>query len=88
DNGGNMLDFVSRTTDKLTGSEVVRKMAFAKPKADIKSRVLQATPAGSPSEDIQLALHFANLLDRCLELSPEKRITPIEALRHAFFSQK
>ncbi|KAJ2661446.1 U4/U6 small nuclear ribonucleoprotein prp4 [Coemansia sp. RSA 1200] len=88
DNGGNMLDFVSRTTDKLTGSEVVRKMAFAKPKADIKSRVLQATPTGSPSEDIQLALQFANLLDRCLELSPEKRITPIEALRHAFFSQK
>ncbi|KAJ2617347.1 U4/U6 small nuclear ribonucleoprotein prp4 [Coemansia sp. RSA 1804] len=88
DNGGNMLDFVSRTTDKLTGSEVVRKMAFAKPKADIKSRVLQATPAGSPSEDIQLALQFANLLDRCLELSPEKRITPIEALRHSFFSQK
>ncbi|KAJ1786440.1 hypothetical protein LPJ59_005932, partial [Coemansia sp. RSA 2399] len=52
------------------------------------SRILQATPAGSSPEDIQQALQFANLLDRCLELSPEKRITPIEALRHAFFSQK
>ncbi|KAJ2573398.1 U4/U6 small nuclear ribonucleoprotein prp4 [Coemansia sp. RSA 1813] len=88
DNGGSMLDFVSRTTDRLTGSEVVQRMTFAKPKNDIKSRVLQATPAGSSSDEIQLALQFASLLDRCLELSPEKRITPIEALRHAFFSQK
>ncbi|KAJ2844509.1 U4/U6 small nuclear ribonucleoprotein prp4 [Coemansia erecta] len=88
DNGGSMLDFIRRTVNRLTESEVVQRMSFARPKNDIKSRILQATPAGSSPDDIQLALQFASLLDRCLELSPEKRITPIEALRHAFFSQK
>ncbi len=27
---------------------------------------------------------FVDLLDRCLNLNPEKRITPAEALRHPF----
>jgi serine/threonine-protein kinase PRP4 len=27
---------------------------------------------------------FRDLLDRCLALNPEKRITPAEALRHPF----
>jgi serine/threonine-protein kinase PRP4 len=30
---------------------------------------------------------FADLLDRCLALNPEKRMTPQEALKHPFISR-
>jgi serine/threonine-protein kinase PRP4 len=29
--------------------------------------------------------HFIDLLERCLALNPDKRITPLEALKHPFF---
>ncbi|KAK0736115.1 hypothetical protein B0T21DRAFT_288881 [Apiosordaria backusii] len=32
--------------------------------------------------------HFIDLLERCLTLNPDKRLTPAEALRHPFFTQK
>ncbi|CAP61200.1 uncharacterized protein PODANS_3_1550 [Podospora anserina S mat+] len=32
--------------------------------------------------------HFIDLLERCLTLNPDKRLTPAEALRHPFFPQK
>ncbi|KAJ2358048.1 U4/U6 small nuclear ribonucleoprotein prp4 [Coemansia erecta] len=88
DNGGGVMDFVERSTDRLSGAETEQRVVFTKPTVDIKTRVLQATPAGSASEDVQQALRFASLLDRCLELSPDKRILPIDALRHPFFSGK
>ncbi|KAJ1953511.1 U4/U6 small nuclear ribonucleoprotein prp4 [Linderina pennispora] len=86
DNGGSMMDFVSRSTDKVSNRTTTQRMAFTKPTKDIKSRVLSATPSDSTAEEIQTALRFAQLLDRCLELSPEKRITPDEALQHPFFA--
>ncbi|KAJ2614209.1 U4/U6 small nuclear ribonucleoprotein prp4 [Coemansia sp. RSA 1365] len=87
DNGGSTMDFICRDATGISGSESERRIAFTKPTLDIKTRVLQATPSGSTPEDVQQALRFANLLERCLELSPEKRITPIAALRHPFFAQ-
>ncbi|KAJ2861289.1 U4/U6 small nuclear ribonucleoprotein prp4 [Coemansia aciculifera] len=88
DNGGNLMDFVSRSHDRLANAEIAQRMVFTKPTQDVKTRILQATPEGSTPEDIQQALQFASLLDRCLELSPDKRATPMEALRHPFFAQK
>jgi serine/threonine-protein kinase PRP4 len=32
--------------------------------------------------------HFIDLLERCLALNPDKRITPSEALRHPFITQR
>ncbi|KAJ2460954.1 U4/U6 small nuclear ribonucleoprotein prp4 [Coemansia sp. RSA 2424] len=88
DSGGNMMDFVSRSHDRIANAEIVQRMVFTKPVLDVKTRILQATPTGSTAEETQLALQFASLLDRCLELSPDKRATPMEALRHPFFAQK
>ncbi|KAJ2800837.1 U4/U6 small nuclear ribonucleoprotein prp4, partial [Coemansia guatemalensis] len=87
DNGGSTMDFICRDATGISGSESERRIAFTKPTLDIKARVLQATPSGSAPDEVQQALRFANLLERCLELSPEKRITPIAALRHPFFAQ-
>ncbi|KAJ2715145.1 U4/U6 small nuclear ribonucleoprotein prp4 [Coemansia spiralis] len=87
DNGGGTMDFVARSADPLSGAATERRMVFGRPALDIRARVLQATPAATP-EDTQQALRFASLLERCLELSPEKRIAPIDALRHPFFTDK
>ncbi|KAJ1940127.1 U4/U6 small nuclear ribonucleoprotein prp4 [Linderina macrospora] len=86
DNGGSLMDFVSRTTDKVSNRTTTQRMAFTRPTRDIKSRVLSATPPDSTPEDVQAALRFAQLLDGCLELNPEKRLTPSEALQHPFFA--
>ncbi|KAJ2228887.1 U4/U6 small nuclear ribonucleoprotein prp4 [Coemansia sp. RSA 518] len=88
DNGGGVMDFVGRSADRLSGIETEQRIVFTKPTIDIKTRILQATPPGSAPEDVQQALRFASLLDRCLELSPDKRILPIDALRHPFFTGK
>ncbi|KAJ1843629.1 U4/U6 small nuclear ribonucleoprotein prp4, partial [Coemansia sp. RSA 486] len=85
DNGGGVMDLVVRPTD--ASAEVVQRMRIARPTRDIKKRILQATPPGSSSEEVQLALRLASLLERCLELSPDKRIAPIDALRHPFFAK-
>jgi serine/threonine-protein kinase PRP4 len=37
--------------------------------------------------DMKELILFADLLDRCLALNPEKRCTPAEALRHPFISK-
>jgi serine/threonine-protein kinase PRP4 len=31
---------------------------------------------------------FIDLLERCIALNPDKRITPSEALKHPFFTQR
>lgn len=37
------------------------------------------------TKDLQL---FHDLLDRCLNLNPDKRILPSDALRHPFFTTR
>lgn len=32
--------------------------------------------------------HFIELLERCLALNPDRRITPSEALKHPFFTHR
>lgn len=37
--------------------------------------------------EIKEVYSFIDLLDRCLNLNPEKRCTPMEALRHPFITK-
>ncbi|KAB8291317.1 hypothetical protein EYC80_010001 [Monilinia laxa] len=81
-----MLNFRSVEPDKLTGKDVVKMMAFAKPSRDLRTRLISASKGLTDVEQKELTL-FADLLERCLALNPEKRITPTEALKHPFIAK-
>ena len=81
-----MLNFRSTEEDKVTGRLVTRALDFKKPTRDLKTRLMGKGARLSDSEAKELTL-FVDLLDRCLSLNPEKRCTPLEALRHPFISR-
>ena len=58
-------------------------LTLAKPTRDLRTRLLSASQGLSDDESKELNL-FVDLLDRCLTLNPEKRITASEALKHPF----
>ena len=63
--------------------DVVKIMNFNKPTRELRSRLLASTSHLPESEMKELNL-FIDLLDKCLNLNPEKRCTPAEALKHLF----
>lgn len=84
-----MLNFHSTEEDKVTGRPSTRVVDFKKPTRDLKTRLLggKGSRGGmTDAESKELAL-FVDLLDRCLNLNPEKRCTPSEALRHPFLAR-
>ena len=62
-------------------------MAIVKPTRDLRTRLLAASGGMTDAESRELN-HFIDLLERCLTLNPDKRITPSEALKHPFFTIK
>ncbi|KAI9762138.1 MAG: hypothetical protein M4579_000618 [Chaenotheca gracillima] len=81
-----LLNFRSVETDRLTGKDTVRTLNLTKPTRDLKSRLAASAKGLNEAELKELNL-FADLLDRCLSLNPEKRCTPNEALKHPFISK-
>ncbi|KAJ3151116.1 U4/U6 small nuclear ribonucleoprotein prp4 [Geranomyces variabilis] len=90
--------FLNAEVDRVTGKEVVRRIAVIKPTKDVKSRLLggvnlgTATAAvgvsggGRVEDEKYLLVQFADFLDRALTLNPEKRLTVRDALTHPFLS--
>jgi serine/threonine-protein kinase PRP4 len=81
-----MLNFRSIEIDKLSGKDVVRVLNIAKPTRDLRTRVMANMNGGrgmAEAEVKEVGL-FVDLLEKCLNLNPEKRCTPAEALRHPF----
>jgi serine/threonine-protein kinase PRP4 len=66
--------------------EVTKKMVIVKPVKDLKSRL--APGSKSSTEEIRLISAFTDLLEKALQLNPEKRLTPKEALSHPFITGK
>ncbi|KAF7511705.1 hypothetical protein GJ744_003868 [Endocarpon pusillum] len=82
-----LLNFQSIEEDKLTGRTVTKIIDVkAKPVRGLKERL---TPKGKridehERKEVEL---FADLLEKCLDLRGDKRITALEALRHPFVTR-
>ncbi|KAI1828542.1 kinase-like protein [Xylaria intraflava] len=80
-------NFISAERDKALGKTTIRTLAIVKPTRDLRTRLMAASGGMTDSESRDLN-HFVDLLERCLALNPDKRITPSEALKHPFFLSK
>ncbi|KAK0642020.1 kinase-like domain-containing protein [Cercophora newfieldiana] len=80
-------NFLSVERDKVYNKTTVRTLAVVKPTRDLRTRLLAASSDLSDTETRELN-HFVDLLERCLTLNPDKRLTPSEALRHPFFTHR
>ncbi|KAL8925113.1 MAG: hypothetical protein Q9172_002380 [Xanthocarpia lactea] len=81
-----LLNFRSIEKDKLTGKDVVRILNFTKATRDLRSR-LMANAKGMDDVELKELSSFIDFLERCLNLNPEKRCTPVEALKHPFITR-
>ncbi|KAG0133483.1 kinase-like domain-containing protein [Tuber indicum] len=79
-----MLNFRSVENDKITGKDITKTLAFNKPIRELKTRLLAAASPGMTDTELKELNGFIDLLDRCLNLNPERRCTPVEALKHPF----
>lgn len=64
----------------------MRVLNFTKPTRDLKTR-LMANVKGMDESEMKELSQFVDLLDKCLNLNPEKRCTPTEALKHQFITR-
>ncbi|KAF2487636.1 kinase-like domain-containing protein [Neohortaea acidophila] len=83
DNDGN---FFSQERDNLTGKVGLRQLNFNKtaPGKDLRSR-LSGNTKGMTPEEAKKHVAFVDLLDKCLQLDPVRRINPNDAKKHPFF---
>lgn len=82
-------NFISIERDRSTGQLSYRQLNLMKvaPKKDLRSRILDSTPGDDPTSTKQVR-EFVDLLDKCLQLDPARRISPADALRHGFVTQR
>ncbi|KAF2965004.1 hypothetical protein GQX73_g8588 [Xylaria multiplex] len=80
-------NFISAERDKALGKTTIRTLAIVKPTRDLRTRLMAASGGMTDGESRDLN-NFIDLLERCLTLNPDKRITPSEALKHPFFLSK
>ncbi|KAI9312097.1 kinase-like domain-containing protein [Dichotomocladium elegans] len=81
-------NFISVEIDRLTNKEFTKKIQIVKPTRDIKTRIMTSSSGGVTEEEGRLILAFIDFLDKCLTLSPERRMSPKEALTHPFITGK
>jgi serine/threonine-protein kinase PRP4 len=79
-----LLNFRAQEMDKTTGRIITKLIDVkAKPVRDLRSRLVPKGKRLEEQERKEMEL-FLDLLDKCLDLRPDKRITPVEALKHPF----
>lgn len=78
------LVFMSQEIDSVTNKEVVKPYNIQRPVKELKARVIGSSTGSVSDAEMTLLNSFVDFLGRCLELNPEKRITPSEAFRHPF----
>ncbi|OQO01427.1 hypothetical protein B0A48_12982 [Cryoendolithus antarcticus] len=77
--------FVSQERDKITGKTNMRQMNFIKTGSgkDLRAR-LTANAKGMSAADLKELYAFVDLLEKCLQLDPTRRVSANDALRHHF----
>ncbi|RKP15632.1 hypothetical protein ROZALSC1DRAFT_18576, partial [Rozella allomycis CSF55] len=65
--------------------EVTKRIKFYKPVCDIKGNLSQLDVFHDEKNRL-LLFQFIDFLEKCLNLNPEKRISPEEALSHPFIT--
>ncbi|EEY20180.1 serine/threonine-protein kinase prp4 [Verticillium alfalfae VaMs.102] len=80
-------NFISVEHDKVLGKTAVRTLSIVKPTRDLRTRLTTAAAGMSDAETRDLN-QFIDLLEHCLALNPEKRIKPLDALKHPFFTAR
>lgn len=83
-----MLNFHSTEEDKMTGRLVTRILDFKKPTRDLRTRLMGNGLRGMTDGEVKELMLFVDFLDRCLNINPERRLTPTEALRHPFIARR
>lgn len=78
-------NFFSQERDKVTGKATLRQVTFNKtvPGRDLRAR-LSANTKGMKADEVKEHAAFVDLMDKCLQLDPVRRLTPNDALRHGF----
>ncbi|KYK54463.1 hypothetical protein DCS_06421 [Drechmeria coniospora] len=76
-------NFVSVTRDTITNKDVMKTMVI-KPTRNL-GLLLEKAAVNMTLEDKQEVDRLRDLLESCLVVHPERRITPAEALKHGFF---
>ncbi|ORY28644.1 kinase-like domain-containing protein [Naematelia encephala] len=82
------MNFISIEKDKITGADVAKTLVVSKATRDLRSRLLPPSSVQIKMKDDELKLlkNFVDLLEKCLELDPARRITPRDALLHPFLN--
>jgi serine/threonine-protein kinase PRP4 len=68
------LEFVDREMNSITGKETVHRVSTQSIR-DLRSMLIAHSPKNAPE-----------MLDKCLALTPDKRLTVSEVLRHPFIT--
>lgn len=77
--------FCQQEMDIMSGRESIKYVDINNPTIDWTT-VIRSSKAGA--DDMKLVNQLIDLLDKGLNLDPSKRLTPLEALKHPFFSIK
>ncbi|WVQ71125.1 hypothetical protein IAR50_000650 [Cryptococcus sp. DSM 104548] len=82
------MNFVGLEKDKITGQDTLKTHVINKPTKDLRARLVPSSSEQLKMKDGELKqlLNFVDLLDKCLNLDPAKRITPRDALLHPFMT--
>ncbi|OMJ15335.1 Serine/threonine-protein kinase prp4 [Smittium culicis] len=86
--GKSNIFFMSSEIDLVSNSKVVKKIEFQvnSGQTSVNKLKQQLLEYSGNSAEVRMKINlFADLIDKCIEISPEKRISPAEALKHPFF---
>ncbi|WWC58344.1 uncharacterized protein I303_100884 [Kwoniella dejecticola CBS 10117] len=82
------LNFISIEKDKITNQDVAKTLVISKATKDLRARLLppSSVQLKMKDEELKQLTNFIDLLDKCLQLDPSRRISPRDALMHPFLT--